>query len=104
MSSAHDRPYLKYCNLDDFKWFINNAVYDEKFVYFEGYYLEETPLSREIGRIAYNSALQGKIYLFQKKLRDKFLYIAIKASSIPAVKLIPFSSEKLKEKRVKFYA
>lgn len=68
----------------------------DQMVYFWGRHLAETIISQEVQKIAYEYATKGLIYLVQKRNElDKyeFLYIAIKASKPPLIKLVPLSDK-----------
>lgn len=77
-----------------------NAPPLERFIYYTGLHLTDTILSREVKKLTYELAVNGKVYLVQKKCYSVFGeydFIAIKASKPPVHKLVPLSDVKLRE-------
>lgn len=90
-----------YCDVDEFKKFIYEARYNDRFEYYRGLGITDTVLSAQLGKIAYKHATEGRIYIVQRRIHNKFSFIAIKASTPPVTKLIPFTDEKAREKHKK---
>lgn len=88
----------RYNNIEDFEKFILTGKPLSTFEYYFGMSLTDTVLSNQLRKIAYKYAVDGKIYLVQKKINHNFIFIAIKASTPPVIKLLPLSDEKLKER------
>lgn len=90
------------CDLDKLQDFIFSAKPNEKFIYYEGFSLTDTLLTNELRKILYQYSVNGRVYLVQQKVRNKidphYVFIAIKASTPPIVKLVPFSDQKVRER------
>ena len=89
----------KYCEVENFEQFIRTAHYPQTFEYYFGFSLTDTIMSNQLRKLAYRYAMDGKIYLVQKKINHSFIFIAIKASVPPVIKLIPISDEKFRERQ-----
>lgn len=70
------------------KW-VNNSKPGEKIIYAYTPNLNIKCTDKEISRIAWRTALEGKIYLTQKRYQGSIQYFAIKASNKPINRLIP---------------
>ena len=80
------------CELSDFNNFILSAKPNSKFIYLTSSHRDESLLSKEIGKMAYNYATKGLVYLTQtrsKKGHYYFDYYMIKASKTPVFSLVP---------------
>jgi len=91
------------CNLADLKRFIETANVHETFIYYIGYNLGESVLSRQAGRIAYDASIGLKGYLFQKRLGigvcEYMIVKASKSGNLPyrMLKYFPTSVRQLSE-------
>lgn len=82
-----------------FKEFVINGEPNSRCTYYEGFSLTDSPLSRELKKISFEYAIQGLIYLVQKKLYSyHYEFIAIKAGVTPIISLVPLSETKVRYK------
>jgi hypothetical protein len=74
----------------DYKNWLMNAQPKEKYTYYTGNALSESKIGEMIGRVVMQDAMEGFVYLVQKK-RGDYLYehIAIKVGTDPNMKLVP---------------
>jgi len=90
------------CEIPDFDHFCLTAKPNTRFTYFVGPSIQMSILARTLQKRTYRCAVQGEIYLVQKRFdidRHVFEYMAIKASRAPVVSLLPYSEEKLAQVR-----
>jgi hypothetical protein len=92
----------RHCELEDFDAFISKARPLETFEYYFGFSLTDTVLSNQLRKMAYSYAVHGKIYLVQKRINHNFIFIAIKASVPPIIRLLPMSDEKFAERERRY--
>jgi len=88
-------------SLADIITFLRNARPGDRYCYATAYNLVDTLLTREIQKETYGLATRGLVYLVQRRVdrMGLFDYFIIKASKSPITSLIPYSEEKLKEKK-----
>ena len=91
---------LEFKECAEFSAWLKTAKPNSKYTYHLGFSLTDSLLSAEIRKIAWNMACKGDIYLVQKKIqRYEYKFIAVKASSPPIKRLVPFTeSNKLSKK------
>jgi len=61
----------------------------------------DSMVAEEIGKMAYDAAVRGYVYLVKKRVMPKhseFAYYMIKASKTPIFRLVPLSDTKLRER------
>lgn len=87
------------CDPTELESFVQNASPNNRFIYYKGYSLTDTILACQLRKLTYQFALEGKVYLVQKKHGFYFEFIAIKASTPPVIKLVPFNDEQLTERQ-----
>lgn len=84
-SRAHNNIVIEPLKNGTIETWLFNAEPGDKYCYFHGF-----GLPHGVGNYMYKLALQGKVYLFQKRVADNnFQYLAIKASYPPARLLVP---------------
>ena len=77
-------------SLKKYKKWLATAKPNDKYTYYEGFCVHENIHGLIIRNEAYKDARKGLVYLTRKKLKhETFEYIAIKASNVPVLNLIP---------------
>ncbi len=90
------------CELSDLKMWAARATPNDKLLYYTGMSVQDTLISKEVGRLAYELAQRGLVYLVQKRslgYHYEFNHFLVKASPNPAHSLVPFGDEKLEQLR-----
>lgn len=78
--------------VDNFLAWVKAAKPNEKMIYYRGETLTFSLMTTQIKRETWDKALEGRVYLVQKKLGvGLYEFIAIRASDAPANKLIPIA-------------
>lgn len=90
------------CEITDLNKFISEAKPNDKFIYYTGCSVQDTLLSKEIGKIVYEYAISGLVYLAQRRSIGYYFdfdHFLIKASLTPVYLLVPFADDKTEQLR-----
>ena len=90
------------CELTTLNEWVERAKPNEKFIYYTGQSVQDTVLSREVGKQVYQYAMRGLVYLVQLRSSNYYFdfdHYLIKASSPPVYQLVPFADEKTEQLR-----
>lgn len=83
-----------YKECQDLVDFVKVAKPNQIYTYYTGLYANDTLLSGELRKLAWDYAIKGIVYLVQSRDGYYFNYIVIKASSPPLNSLIPYIRER----------
>jgi hypothetical protein len=90
------------CELTALNEWLVRAQPNDKFIYYTGQSVQDTVLSREVGKQVYKYATRGLVYLVQLRSSGYYFdfdHYLIKASNPPAYSLVPYADEKTEELR-----
>lgn len=92
------------CELEELNKFIQESKPGEIFKYCTACSVQDTIVSKEIGKLVYVHSTKGLCYLYQKRSINYYFdfdHFIIKASSPPVYSLVPLADEKTEELRRK---
>lgn len=85
------------CEIEEINKFLKEAKPNDIFTYFVGGSIQDSILAKEIGKTLYDYSTRGIGYLVQKRVKGylEFNHYFVKASSVPAIRLIPFAGREM---------
>lgn len=90
------------CELTTLNEWLEKAKPNDRFIYYTGQSVQDTVLSREVGKQVYKYAIRGAVYLVQHRSSGYYFdfdHYLIKASNPPVYSLVPYADEKTEQLR-----